>query len=126
MIRSILSIGQSMNYLLNTVLSDSYELITVEDVYLGMHLLRRKKDIDAVIVDIDYQNKEANDFILHLHSSKLYNQRIFALVSPHNFKVNEPLLRSCVHAYFIKPFNPVALVEAIEKTHTLILSPSLS
>ena len=126
MIRNILSIGQSMNYLLETALSNSYELITVEDVFHGMHMLKQNKEIDLIIIDIDFQTKEAIDFILHIHSSRLYKQRVFALVSTLNYLSYESVLNRCVHGHFKKPFNPIELVKAINKTNVSMLSPSLS
>lgn len=126
MIRNILSVGQSMNYLLDTVLSDSYKLITVDDVFHGMHFLKEANAIDLIIVDIDYQTKQTIDFILHIHTSKLYKQRVFALLSTDNLKSHETVLKSCVHEYFVKPFNPMTLVKAINKSNLPILSASLS
>lgn len=126
MIRNVLSIGQSMNYLIDTVLSSLYKLTIVEDVFHGMHLLKQKKDFQLIIVDLDYQTKETMDFILHIHSSKLYNQRIIVLSGSQNYKTHEPVLKSCVHEHFIKPFNPIELVKAIDQIDVEILSPSLS
>ena len=126
MIRNILSIGQSMNYLLKTVLSNSYELITVENVFHGMHVLKQNKETDLVIVDIDFQTKEAIDLILHIHSSKLYTQHVFALFSSQHYKANETILKRCVHEHFKKPFNPIELTKAIDKINASVMSPSLS
>ncbi|MBE7171066.1 MAG: hypothetical protein INR73_10780 [Williamsia sp.] len=126
MIRNVLSIGQSMNYLLETVLSDAYDLITVENVFHGMHLLKENKNIDLIIVDIDFQTKEAIDLILHIHSSRLYKQPIFALFSTSNYKAHEGVLKRCVYEHFKKPFNPIDLVKAIDKINASELSPSLS
>ena len=115
-----------MNYLLKTVLSNSYGLLTVEDVFHGMHLLTENKEIDLIIIDIDFQTKEAIDFILHIHSSRLYKQRIFALVSAINYKSYESFLKRCVHEHFKKPFNPIDLDKAIINANTSMLTPSLS
>lgn len=126
MIRNVLSIGQSMNYLLKTVVSHQYGLITVDNVFRGMHLLKENKEIDLVIVDIDFQTKEAIDLILHIHSSRLYTQHVFALYSPQHYKANESTLKHCVYEHFKKPFNPIEIVKAIDKINTSMMTPSLS
>lgn len=126
MIRNVLSVGQSMNYLIGTVLSSFYKLTIVEDVFHGMLLLKQKKDFQLIIVDLDYQTKDTMDFILHINSSKLYNQRIIVLSGAQNFRTHEQALKSRIHERFIKPFNPIDLVNAIDKINVQIPSPSLS
>lgn len=126
MIRNVLSIGQSMNYLIGTVLSSSYKLSMVNDVFHGMHLLRTKKNIDLIIVDLDYQSKEAMDFILHLGSSRLYQQPLIVLSSEPDFKLSEAVQHSNLHKHFTKPFNPIEIVNFIDQIDAMDLSPSLS
>ncbi len=126
MITNVLSIGQSMNYLIGTVLSDAYKLTIVDDVFHGMHLLKTKKNIDLIIVDLDYQTKEAMDFILHISSSRLYKQPVIVLSSEPGFKISESVPHSSVRKHFTKPFNPVDFVTFINQIDASSLSPSLS
>lgn len=117
MITNILSIGQNkaMNYILKTVLANLYQLIIVEDVFLGMHLLKQKQDIDLIIIDVDYQTKEIVDMILHIDSSKIYKKPIIVLSGTENQQLNNSLIDSRVHASFTKPFNPLEMLGCINK-----------
>ena len=117
MIKKVLSIGQNkaMNYLVRTVLSGLYQLVIVEDVFLGMHLLRQKLDINLVVIDIDYQTKESIDLILHINSSKIYNRPVIVLSSLENQQRYRSLMEARVYGHFVKPFNPIELVNSIDK-----------
>lgn len=125
MLRNVLVIShnKAMSYLIRTVLGNLFQLIIVEDVFHGMHRLKYKKDINLIIIDIDYQTKESIDFILHINSSKLYNKPLIVISSVQNQKTNEAVIEANVYDYFIKPFNPIELVDSINE---LILSASVS
>jgi response regulator RpfG family c-di-GMP phosphodiesterase len=128
MVAKVLNIGhnQAMNYLIKTVLGPLFHLIIVEDVFFGMLMLKQKQDINYVLIDIDYQTKESIDFILHIHSSTIYKKPVFVLLSTSNQKVKELLTEGSVAAYFIKPFNPVDLINRINSIDGLKVSTSLS
>ncbi len=98
-----------MAYLLKTITHNLYNLIAVNDVFSGIHLLKQKNEIELIIIDIDYQTKESIDFILHIRSSKLYNQYQIILSSEQNHRIIEPLIKGSRYNYFIKPFNPIQL-----------------
>ncbi|MBC7688431.1 MAG: hypothetical protein H7211_09645 [Aquabacterium sp.] len=104
-----------MNYLIQTVLSSLCQLTIVEDVFFGMQVVREKKDIGLVIVDIDYQTKEVLDFISHINSSKLYKKPLIILSNSQREKLHKPLIENFIYGYFIKPFNPIELVKTINE-----------
>ena len=104
-----------MNYLIQTVLSSLCQLTIVEDVFFGMQMIREKKDIGLVIVDIDYQTKEVLDFISHINSSKLYKKPLIILSNSQREKLHKPLIEHFIYGYFIKPFNPIELVKTINE-----------
>lgn len=120
MIRSVLSIGKNkaMNYLIKTVLANLYKLIIVEDVFLGMHLLKQIKNIDLAIIDLDNQTKESIDLILHINSSKIFNIQIIALCSVENKQADTIAIADQVYASLIKPFNPIELLNRINKLNS--------
>lgn len=128
MLKSVICIGpnKAMNYLIVTVFKNLGKLIIAEDVFHGMHLLQQKKDISLIIIDIDSKLKENIDFILHIHSSKLYHKPIIVLGSDHNQKANASLFDGCVYRYFVKPFNPIDLVNCINSLNALKPSTFLS
>lgn len=123
--RNILSIGSNnaMTHILKTILDDSYHFLTVEDIFKGMCLLKQKNEIDIIIVDIDYQTKESIDFLLHIYTSKLYNPSVIVLSKVENKKHLDLLTEESVYEYFIKPFNPIQLLNCINK---LMASISMS
>lgn len=127
-IRNILCIGRNkaMNYLMLTVLKNLGKILIAEDVFHGMNLLQYKKNISLIIIDIDSMAKENIDFILHIHSSKLYRKPLIVLVSVQNQKANASLIEGCVYHYFVKPFNPIDLVNCINSIDALKPSTFLS
>lgn len=126
--KNVLSIShnKAMGYLLSTILTDSFHPLIVEDVFHGMNVLNYKQDISLIIIDIDYQTKESIDFILHLNSSKLYNKPIIVLSSIQNQQANEFDIEAFVYHYFIKPFNPIELVNIINELFTSLKTDTSS
>lgn len=123
--RSILSIGRNrgMSYLLKTIIENSYDLTTVNDVFSGTYLLKKGNEIDIIIIDLDYQTKEGIDFILHIRTSKIYNQHLIILSNEENHESIEPLLNGSGYNYFVKPFNPINLSNRV---NDLMISKALS
>ena len=104
-----------MTFLLKTTIADLYNLIPVNDVFKALYLIKQKNEIDIIIVDIDNQTKECIDFILHTHTSKLYNQSLIVLSNTENKKIFQSLFEKRVHKYFIKPFNPIQVLKCINE-----------
>ncbi|MDQ6761218.1 MAG: hypothetical protein M3015_01160 [Bacteroidota bacterium] len=126
--RNILSIGSNnaMTHILKTTLGYSYHLISVEDIFKAMYLLKQKREIDIIIIDIDYQIKESIDFVLHVCTSKLYNQSLIVLSNLENKKHLHLLPQGSVYEYFIKPFDPIQLLHCINKLMTSISMSQIS
>lgn len=115
--RTILSINSNkpMSYLLQTVISDSYNIMTVPDVFTGMDEIRRDDEIGLVIVDTDFVEKENWDFIEHISSSGLYQKPVIVLTSDRSKKMNDLMAEFKVKDLFLKPFSPPELMRKIEK-----------
>lgn len=116
MARSILCINgnSSMNFLLQTVLSGKYSTFLTSDVYQGMDQLRKRENIDVIIVDVDYHTQENWDFIQHIKTSGLYqNTSIIVLTSDYESH-NEKTAGSFVDTFFYKPFSPMEMVRSID------------
>jgi len=111
-----------MNFLIQTVLSPSYNLAAVSDVYQGMNEMKRNPEIELIIIDIDFNSQENWDFVSHINTSGLYQGTpIIALTS--NDKVqNDPMLAHQVNSFFHKPFSPQELEKTISE---LLFKPSL-
>lgn len=122
MIRRILSINgnKSMNFLLQTVLSRSYQLTAVFDIYQAMHELKNNRPVHLIIVDIDGHEKENFDFIQHIKTSALYNIPVIVLTSELNDNIISKLIASNIYDYFEKPFSPTNLLKTVNE---LTLTP---
>jgi CheY-like chemotaxis protein len=114
MARKILSINgnRSMNYLLKTITRDAYNLITVSDALQAMRVIKTEKEIECVLIDVDYHTEQNLEFIQHLQNSFLYQCPIIILAS--NREMNEEILSNGQNLFF-KPFNPLDLKQSIDK-----------
>jgi DNA-binding NtrC family response regulator len=122
MARKILSINsnRSMNYVLKTVMAGKYNLVAVQDAFQAMAVLREKKGIQCILIDIDYQTQQNIDFIQHLKNSYLYQCPIIVLSS--NKEIDDSIMNANVQDVFIKPFNPSELKKSIADAISLTLS----
>lgn len=121
MSKNVLSVNEnkSMNYLLQTVLFSKYWLISAANVYEAIHEIRTNKQIDLVIVDIDCQKKESLEFVHHFATSSLYELPIITLCS----EADKSLLSLPPDRVFVKPFDPLKLLNAID---ALLMQTSIS
>ena len=113
--QSILIIEKNVaiRYLLTTVLRDKYKTIAHPDCYHAATDLKNK-DVQLVIVNIEDQNSANFDFLLHLNSSSFYSNIPVIVVSDNistEFRVK--CLELGVEAFFLKPFDPLQLLECI-------------
>lgn len=110
-----------MNYLLQTVISERYNFIAVTDVFQGLNELKRRQEIELIIIDVDYHTPDSWNFIQHIKTSGLYqDKQIVVLKSSGNRTAIEN--SEGAEDYFIdKPFNPSELIKKID---TLILTSS--
>jgi len=113
--QSILIIEKNVaiRYLLTTVLRERYKTIAHPDCYHAATDLKNK-DVQLVIVNIEGQNTPDFDFLLHLNSSSFYSNIPVIVVSDNTsteFRVK--CLELGVEAFFLKPFDPLQLLESI-------------
>jgi len=116
MARKILSINgnRSMNYLLKTITRDEYNLITVLDAFQAMWILKTEKEIECVLIDVDYHTEQNLEFIQHLQNSVLYQCPIIIFTS--NKEIDKGTMLTNALAVFFKPFNPMDLKKSIAAT----------
>lgn len=115
--RSILSINgnKPFNYILKTVLSDKYNVHLAVNPIAGMRLIKEQPDVSLVIIDMDMFESEAIDFVLHIKTSVIFNKPIIVLTSADLVLLNARFSRIKVDEIFSKPFNPVLLIQQIDK-----------
>lgn len=107
-----------MNYLLQTVISDRFKFIPVSDIFQAMNELKRKDEIELIIIDIDFDTKENWEFIHHIKTSEHFQHKQLILLSS---DPNEKEDSKKSYHIFLKPFSPIDLIATIDK---LMLSHS--
>jgi two-component system chemotaxis response regulator CheY len=113
--QSILIIEKNVaiRYLLTTVLRERYKTIAHPDCYHAVNDLKNKT-IELVIVNIEDQNTPNFDFLLHLNSSSFYSNIPVIVVSDNvSTEFRLKCLELGVEAFFLKPFDPLQLLECI-------------
>jgi DNA-binding response OmpR family regulator len=116
--KEVLAIDDSkaIRFLLQTVLGKEYQMVTVPDGCSAMYWLSKKKLPDLIIADPQLPDMENWELIQQLSSSVIYHS-VPILVLSGLSKVETEL--KCeelgVRKYFLKPFNPVELVGAINE-----------
>ena len=114
--QQILAIDDSkaIRFLLQTVLSKEYDVITIPDGCSAMHWLSKKKLPDLFIIDPQLPDMENWELVQHLSSSGIFGDIPIIVLS--SLTDNETKLK-CeeykVASYFLKPFNPVNLLSNI-------------
>lgn len=105
-----------MNYLLQTVISERYDFIPASDVFQGMNELKRKSEIELVIIDVDYHTPDSWNFIQHIKTSRLYqDKQIIVLINGESRKVNEKSPEAKNYNFFYKPFSPLDMIKTIDE-----------
>lgn len=104
-----------MNYLLHTVLSGKYNVMPVSDVFEGINELKRKEEVNLIIIDIDYNTQESWDFIQHIKTSGLYQDMPVIVLISRNKKITEPNSAFWAYDFFYKPFSPLDIIKTVDE-----------
>lgn len=119
--KQILAVDDSkaIRFLLQTVLGKDYSVITVPDGYSAMYYLSHRAQPDLIIVDPQLPDMDNWELIQQLSTSGMYGDIPMLVLSglpeaETETKCNE----HGVLKYFLKPFNPVEMMEAIERMVT--------
>jgi CheY-like chemotaxis protein len=123
--RSILSINgnKPFNYILKTVLSDKYNVFLAADPVSGLRMIKEQLSLSLILIDTDLFEQDAIDFILHVKSSLIHDKPIIVLTSSDLNLLLSRLSRIKLDEIFLKPFNPVLLLQHIDK---MLMPVSLS
>lgn len=114
--KEILAIDDSkaIRFLLQTVLSKEFQVITMPDGCSAMYWLSKKNLPDLIIVDPQLPDMENWELVKHLTSSGIYGDIPILVLS--GLDANETQVKCAefgVEKYFLKPFNPVDVLESI-------------
>jgi CheY-like chemotaxis protein len=114
--KQILAIDDSkaIRFLLQTVLGKEYQVITVPDGYSAMYYLSHRSQPDLIIADPQLPDMENWELIQQLSSSGMYGDIPVIVLSGLDSKETElKCMEYGVVKYYLKPFNPVELMNAI-------------
>lgn len=115
MSKSIISVNgnKAMNFLLQTIFEQHYQFVPASDVFEGMDFLKSIAGTHALIIDIDANPDEAWSLIHHIKSSTIFKTPIVVLASENTETLKQKTYDLGIEEIFIKPFNPVDLIAAI-------------
>ncbi|HSZ86058.1 MAG TPA: response regulator [Puia sp.] len=114
--KQILAIDDSkaIRFLLQTILSKDYQVITMPDGCSAMYWLSKKNLPDLIIADPQLPDMENWELVEQLSSSGIYgNIPLLVLSGLDNAETQVKCLEHGVAKYFLKPFNPVDLLSVI-------------
>ncbi|MES1223072.1 MAG: response regulator [Bacteroidota bacterium] len=124
--KTILAIDDSkaVRFLLQTILSGEYDVITMPDASSAIYWLSKKKLPDLIIADPQLPDMNDWELIKKFASSIIYSQiPILVLSGLDHAETRQKCFDLGVDKYFLKPFNPPDLLNAV---NTLIQRRSFS
>ena len=116
--KKILAIDDSkaIRFLLQTVLAKEYQVVTAPDGCSAMYWLSKRNIPDLIICDPQLPDMRDWELIEELSSSILYSTIPLMVISSLD---EEETKSKCIEydlaGYFMKPFNPLLLLENIGK-----------
>jgi CheY-like chemotaxis protein len=114
--KKILAIDDSkaIRFLLQTVLGKDYQVVTAPDACSAMYWLSTKNIPDLIITDPQLPDMKDWELIEELSSSILYRKiPIMVISSLDKLETNLKCERYGIEHFFMKPFNPVLLLETV-------------
>jgi DNA-binding response OmpR family regulator len=106
--------SKAIRFLLQTILSKDYQVITMPDGCSAMYWLSKKNLPDLLIADPQLPDMENWELVEQLSSSGIYgNIPLLVLSGLDNEETQVKCLEYGVVKYFLKPFNPVDLLSSI-------------
>jgi len=106
--------SKAIRFLLQTVLGKDYQVVTVPDGYSAMYYLSNRTQPDLIIADPQLPDMENWEFVKQLSSSGLHGDIPVVVLSGLDERETESRCAEFgVVRYFLKPFNPVELMESI-------------
>jgi two-component system, chemotaxis family, chemotaxis protein CheY len=116
--KKILAIDDSkaIRFLLQTVLSNEYEVITAPDGCSAMYWLSKKNIPDLIILDAQLPDMQDWELVEQLSSSGLYSEiPLVVLSSLDKIETEMKSKEYGVLKTFNKPFNPVLLLDSLRQ-----------
>ena len=119
--KQILAVDDSnaIRFLLQTVLGRDYSVITVPDGYSAMYYLSHRAQPDLIVIDPQLPDMDNWELIQQLSTSGMYGDiPMLVLSGLPDVETETKCNEYGVMKYFLKPFNPVEMMEAIDRMVT--------
>jgi two-component system, chemotaxis family, chemotaxis protein CheY len=114
--------SKAIRFLLQTVLGKDYQVVTVPDGYSAMYYLSNRTQPDLIIADPQLPDMENWEFVKQLSSSGLHGDiPVVVLSGLDQLETESRCEEYGVVRYFLKPFNPVELMESINDLVTSLV-----
>jgi FOG: CheY-like receiver len=108
--------SKAMRYLLQTVLGKRYQVVTAPDASSAMYWLSQKNFPDVILANAQLRDTADWEFVEYLKSSFLYKDIPAVILSSlEKDEVEQKCMQYKVDQFFLKPFNPVSLLETVDK-----------
>lgn len=108
--------NKAIRFLLQSVLGKNYQLVTVPDAASAMYFLSQKEFPALILADAKLPDTENWELLTNLRNSYIYRDIPTIVLSSLSM---EQTMSNCktldIDKYFLKPFNPLHLVDAIEE-----------
>jgi CheY-like chemotaxis protein len=117
--KKILAIDDSkaIRFLLQTVLGKQHQVVTAPDGCTAMYWLSKSNIPDLIICDPQLPDMKAWELIEELSGSILYRDIPLMVISALSKAETDLKCEEYgIAEYFMKPFNPVSLLESINRT----------
>ena len=102
--------------LLNFLLKDLYEVVSIENGYKAMLWMDKGNIPDLILTDMDMPNINGFNLLKHLQKSGYYRDIPVVVLSGHSGPDFEEQCRiSGATEYVAKPFNPPDLLKALDR-----------
>jgi DNA-binding response OmpR family regulator len=114
--KSILAVDDSkaIRFLLQTVLGREYQVITVPDGFSAVYYLSNRTQPDLIIADPQLPDMENWELIHQLSTSGMHSGiPVLVLSGLGRHETEAKCLEYGVVRYFMKPFNPIDLLESV-------------
>jgi CheY-like chemotaxis protein len=114
--KQILAVDDSkaIRYLLQTVLGQDYQVVTVPDGFSAVYYLSNRSQPDLIIVDPQLPDMENWELIQQLSTSGMHGGiPVMVLSALAQQETDLKCMEYGVVRYFMKPFNPIELLDAV-------------
>lgn len=107
--------SKAMRFMLHTILKKHYKVISVPDGLSAMYYLRNAPQPDLIIMDPELPDFNDWELVKYLTGSHLFSGIPLMVISGENEEdTRAKSVNYGVADFFLKPFNPLRLFEAVD------------